>query len=189
MLLETIRCEGALPLHLSYHQLRLDATCQSLGISRTYDLESLIIPPDEGVYRCRFLYDATAASIEFHPYVQRTFSSLKLINGDAVDYPFKYADRSDLDRLFEQREGCDDVLIVQDRFLRDTTIANVALHIGGRWMTPERPLLGGTTRARLIDEGFLLPAALRVEDIAKADKIALINAMMGFVEVEHGIIF
>jgi 4-amino-4-deoxychorismate lyase len=189
VLLETIRCEGAQPLHLSYHQRRLDATCQSLGISRSYDLESLVIPPDEGLYRCRFLYDATASSIEFHPYVQRTFSSLKLVNADAFDYPFKYADRSGLDHLFQQREGCDDVLILQDRYLKDTTIANVALRIGGIWMTPEQPLLGGTTRARLIDEGFLIPAALRVEDIAKADKVALMNAMMGFVEVEHGIIF
>lgn len=189
MLLETIRCEDGLPLHLSYHQLRLNTTCESLGISRSYDLKSLVIPPDEGLYRCRFLYDAAAASIEFHPYVQRTFSSLKLIDADAVDYAFKYADRSSLDRLFQQRGECDDVLIVQDGYLRDTTIANVALYIEGRWMTPKQPLLGGTTRARLIDEGLLLPVALRVEDIAKADKVALMNAMMGFVEVEHGIIF
>ncbi|HEX5330706.1 aminotransferase class IV, partial [Sulfuricurvum sp.] len=72
--------------------------------------------------------------------------------------------------------------------LRDTTIANIALLIEGRWFTPESPLLEGTTRARLIEEGFLTAASLTPKDIEKATKIALMNAMVGFVEVENGII-
>lgn len=188
MLLETIRCEGGGALHLPYHQHRLDTTLQSLGIEASYDLSALISPPDERVYRCRFLYDAASASIEFHPYALRTFRSLRLIHADTLEYPFKYAERSSLDKLFEERKECDDILIAQKGLLRDTTIANIALFIGGKWFTPAQPLLEGTTRARLIEQGFLIPAELNVEDIAKADKIALMNAMMGFVEVENGII-
>jgi 4-amino-4-deoxychorismate lyase len=55
-------------------------------------------------------------------------------------------------------------------------------------LTPSTPLLEGTTRARLLDEGFLSAACLTPKDIQKADKIAIMNAMVGFVEVENGII-
>ncbi|MGD9715481.1 MAG: aminotransferase class IV family protein [Sulfuricurvum sp.] len=188
MLLETLRCEEGIPLHLPYHQQRMERSLRALGSECRYRLEALIAPPAEGIYRCRVLYDAESIRIEYHPYVPRVVSSLKIIRADDLDYRLKYADRSRLNELFEQRGECDDVLIVRNGFLTDTTIANVALRIGGRWLTPEAPLLEGTTRARLIEEGFVTPAPLRPDDIAKSDKTALMNVMMGFVEVENGII-
>lgn len=188
MLLETIRCEKGEPLHLSYHQKRLDHACRTLDIRKKYDLNALITPPDEKVYRCRFLYDGEGYSIEFHPYFQKKIASLKLIACDTLDYPLKYANRERLTLLFEQREACEDVLIVKNNLLCDTTIANIALYINGKWLTPEFPLLAGTTRERLLDEKFLLPAPLTPEDIVRASKVALMNAMIGFIEVENGII-
>jgi 4-amino-4-deoxychorismate lyase len=188
ILLETLRCEDGRLLHVPYHQRRLDEALRLLGIGKSYDLLSLVLPPEQGLWRCRFLYGADGYEVRFHPYTPRTFSSLKLIRTDELDYSHKYADRSALERLFGQRGACDDVLIVRNGFVTDTTIANVALFIDGQWLTPQRPLLQGTARARLIDEGFLCPASLREEDIAKAQRVALMNAMMGFVEVENGII-
>ena len=188
MLLETIRCERGRALHLAYHQLRLDKSLRSLGIETTYDLSNLITPPDSKLYRCRFLYDANGYGIEFHPYVPKQITSLKLITCDTLEYPLKYADREQLNTLFEKREGGDDVLIVKNNLLADTTIANIALYIEGQWITPEFPLLTGTTRARLLDEGFLISAPLTPADIAKATKVGIMNAMVGFIEVENGII-
>ncbi len=188
MLLETIRCENGVALYLPYHQARLNQSLRTLNTTQTYDLQSLIIPPIGGIYRCRFLYNATKFSIEFHPYVPRTLSSLKLIYDDTIVYPFKDSNREALNILFEQRGQCDDVLIVKNGLLSDTTIANIALEINGKWLTPDTPLLMGTTRARLIKEGVLTPAPLCPEDIAKATKLALMNAMVGFIEVENGII-
>ena len=188
MLLETIRCEEGLPLHLSYHQKRLESSLQSLGIDKNYELKILITPPDRGLYRCRFLYDANHYSIEFIPYTPKKISSLKLIHADTIEYPLKYAQRENLNNLYEKREDCDDVLIVKNGLLTDTTIANIAFFIDGKWLTPDIPLLKGTTRARMIEKGGVYPVSLRVSDIAKATKIALMNAMMGFIEVESGII-
>lgn len=188
MLLETIRCEHGQALHLPYHQQRLDATLQALGIRAAFDLQALMIPPEEGIFRCRFLYGAEGFTIEYHPYAPRTFRSLRIVHADTLDYRHKYADRSGLNALFEQRGACDDVLIVRGGMLCDTTIANIALLIGEQWLTPEEPLLMGTTRARLIDEGVLTPAPLRVGDICRARKVAVMNTMMGLVEVENGII-
>lgn len=153
-----------------------------------FDLDELIIPPSTGLYRCRFLYDATDYHIEFHPYTPRQIASLRLVYDNTVHYPLKYTHREQLNSLFICREECDDVLIVKDGVLKDTTIANIALLIEGQWFTPQLPLLPGTTRARLLDEGFLLPAVLTPSDIPKAHKIAIMNAMMGFVEIENGII-
>lgn len=187
-LLETLRCEGGHPLHLSYHQQRLDETLETLGIPLSFDLSSLIVPPGEGVWRCRFLYGSQGYDIEFHPYTPRPMKRLRLVQADTLAYPFKYADRNALDLLYAQRRECDDVLIVRNGLLTDTTIANIALLIEGAWLTPQKPLLRGTTRERLLEEGFLRAAPLTTEDIAKARGIAVMNAMLGFVEVENGII-
>lgn len=188
MLLETIRCISGGAQHLSYHQQRLNASLHALGIEKTYNLQALITPPTEGVYRCRFLYDKNGYEIEFHPYTPKPITSLKRIDTEALEYPLKYSNREVLNALFAQRDGCDDVLIVKNGFLTDTTIANIALFIEGEWLTPDTPLLEGTTRARLIDEGFLATATLTPNDIARSYKVALMNAMIGFVEVESGII-
>lgn len=188
MLLETLRCENARLLHCSYHQERLEKSLRSLGIETHYDLRTLIDPPPSGIYRCRFLYDADGYSVEFIPYTQKTISSLKLVIADTLEYSLKYSNRKALDALFDLRNGCDDVLIVKNTLLTDTTIANIALKIDGQWLTPDIPLLRGTTRERLIAEGFLTPHPLTQNDIAKATKIAVMNAMIGFIEVENGII-
>lgn len=189
MFLETILCEEGEARHLPYHQQRLAKTLKDLGISPArYDLESLIIPPEKGQFRCRFLYDASGYTVEFHPYTPRRIASLRAVIDDEIDYRLKALDRSRLDALFALRDGCDDVAIFRNGLLTDTTTANIALYDGTRWLTPETPLLEGTTRARLMDEGILSPARLGLEAIASAHKIAVFNALIGFVEVENGII-
>lgn len=188
LLFETIRCEDGVVSHLSYHQQRLTSSLQCLGSSAHFDLSRLIDPPSSGLYRCRFVYDATDFHIEYHPYTPRLITSLRLVLDDTIHYPLKYTHRDHLNTLFESRGSCDDVLIVKEGTLRDTTIANIALMIDGQWLTPQVPLLRGTTRSRLLDEGFLLPEVLTPDDLHKAQKIAIMNAMVGFVEIENGII-
>lgn len=188
LLFETIRCENGLAAHLNYHQKRLNSSLQCLGSKTHFDLDKLIIPPSNGLYRCRFIYDADSYRIEYHTYALRTISSLRLIIDDTLHYPLKYTHRNELNALFERRDNCDDVLIVKNGILKDTTIANIALYIEGQWLTPRQPLLYGTTRERLLDEGFLVSAVLTPDDIPKAQKIAIMNAMVGFVEIENGII-
>jgi 4-amino-4-deoxychorismate lyase len=188
MLLETILCTDGIAQNLRYHQYRLDRSLRQLGFSRSFDLNSLIIPPKEGMYRCRFVYQGFDYAIEYIPYCPKPISSLQLVNDDSIEYPLKYSDRTHLNALFEQRKKSDDVLIIKNGLLTDTTIANVALLINGQWVTPKSPLLEGTTRARLIEMKFLTVAPLTQYDIHKAKKVAVLNAMIGFVEVENGII-
>ncbi len=188
MVFETICCIDGAAQHLAYHQARLDHALQTLGADEKIDLASSITPPLEGMYRCRFVWNPHNITIEFIPYTPRSVTSLKLVYDDTIEYSLKYSDRKHLNTLFDFRGECDDVLIVKNSLLSDTTIANVALKIDGQWYTPESPLLEGTTRARLLEEGFLLTAPLSPSDLANASSIAIMNAMVGFLEVENGII-
>lgn len=186
--LETIRCDAGVAHHLSYHQQRLDATLKKCGIKGHYPLKKLINPPDTSLYRCRFVYSSTGYTLEYLPYLPRKISTLRLIHDDTIDYSCKYVDRTHLDALYAQRNGCDDVLIIKNNYITETTIANIALWIDNQWLTPEHPLLHGTTRERLIGEKIITTAPLSMSDLKRAKKMMLMNAMIGCIELENGII-
>ena len=145
-----------------------------------------LIPPqtDEGRIRCRVTYAQDILDIEYFPYRIRPVHTLKLIEGSTADYQYKYADRSALDALFAQRGKADDILIVRNGLLTDTSIANIALWDGLHWYTPAHPLLKGTHRARVLDEGILTERDIPVEEIKQYQKICLSNAMLHFGEME-----
>lgn len=188
LFLETILCDHGIAHNLFYHQKRLNTTLQKFNIKTNYTLSKLILPPDQALYRCRFLYNDSSYTIEYHPYIPKQITSLRLIHDNTLDYSSKYSDRNALNKLFDARDGCDDILIVKNGYLTDTTTANIALYINNQWLTPITPLLEGTTRSRLIDEGKIVPSPLGVSDLLKAQKIALMNAMIGFIEIENGTI-
>lgn len=186
--LETIKAEDGRLFHLSYHQQRMRDALASIGSQRVYPLEALLRPPGHGLWRCRLRYDEQEFDVEYLPYTPRRFDSLQAVIDDDIDYAHKYATRDRLDALFTRRGESDDVVIVKDGFLTDTTIANIALFDGQRWFTPETPLLEGTTRARLLDEGKLTKMPISLEMLSEFKAAAIMNAMLGFVQVKDGII-
>ncbi len=186
--LETIRAEHGRLFHLEYHQKRLNRALLSIGSDVDYRLSELLTPPSSGLYRCRIIYDEYGLTTEYLPYSPRTFHSLQAVIDDGIEYSHKYADRKRLDRLLARRASCDDVVIIKDGLLTDTTIANIAVYDGDQWLTPATPLLPGTTRARLLDEGKLIEADISLESLPRYQATAIMNAMLGFVQVENGII-
>ena len=74
----------------------------------------------------------------------------------------------------------DEIIIEKGGYLTGTTISNIAFYDGERWLTPEHPLLPGTMRAKLLDEGFLHRKEIRKEDLKNYSQIALMNSMIGF---------
>lgn len=166
----------------------MDSSLKQLGYSVHYDLASLIKAPDNKLYRCRVIYDAESCTIEYIPYQKRTIRKLQLVQADELDYALKYADRRSLDALFMQKGDADDILIVKNSLVTDTSIANIAFFDGRRWLTPLHPLLKGTTRARLLDEKKIFEREIHLDDIDKFSHFALLNAMIGFEEIKNGII-
>jgi len=187
-LLETIRCEDGHPFNLNYHQKRMNKSLKTLGFKNSHNLTEHITPPDQKLYRCRIIYDEKNINIEYIPYTKRLISTLQLLQADQLEYTLKYAERNALDTLFKLKGTADDILIVQDRFITDTTIANIAFFDGRDWFTPKQPLLYGTTRARLLDENKIIEADIKPSDLDQYSAFALMNAMIGFNEIKNGII-
>lgn len=179
-LLETIRCEAGQPKHLKYHQQRVDRSSKALlGTESAIDLAALLTPPSRGLFRCRVVYDHEIQQIEYLPYQKKEIRHLCVIPSE-ISYSYKFEDRNTLNELLAAHPDADEIIIEQDGMITDTTIANIALYDGKRWVTPKSPLLKGTVRERLIEEGFLLPIDIKSSEINQYEKVALMNAMIGF---------
>ena len=178
--LETIRAVDGEVFHLPYHQKRYESVLKSLGFNDFENLQEYIKPLETGTYRCRLTYNAHNIEVTYHEYKKREVKSLKLVYDDTIDYSKKSTSREIIDNLFEKKEECDDILIVKNSFVCDTSIANVAFYKDGVWSTPSKPLLAGTTRQRLLDEGKIIEAEIKVDDLKNYSKVALLNAMIDF---------
>lgn len=174
--LETIKIDDLKICNLSYHQKRVDNT---IGAEKL-DLQEIVKPPVEGLLRCRIVYSLQECKVEYIPYIKRNVQVLKAVFSNTIEYDKKYEDRTALDLLFAQREECDDILIIKNGYVTDTSIANIAFYDGEKWLTPAKPLLTGTTRARLLEEKKILSADIKYEELYKFKKLALMNAMIDF---------
>lgn len=180
LFIETIRIEDGKVYNLDYHIERFDRTRAIFWKdSAPIDLRALISPQSlAGVYKCRVVYGKEIEEITYVPYQMRDVSSLRLVVADTVDYTYKSTNRENLNALYAQRKTADDVLIVKDGCLTDTSICNVALYDGKMWCTPSHPLLRGTKRAELLDKKIIVEKDIPQAHLGKYSKIMLFNAMI-----------
>lgn len=127
--------------------------------------------------RCSIHYHQMIISITFKSYIPKEIKAIKLIEA-YPDYAFKYSDRKELDNLLDSREDCDEVLIVRDGVITDTTFSNVVLQKGDELFTPHCPILNGTKRQKLIKEGRISEKEIKVESLKEYNQVYLINAIL-----------
>lgn len=179
--IETIRIQEGELMNLSYHQERFERTRRlELGLSLHPELTQVIQIPDgldQGKFKCRILYGAEIERIEYEPFTRHLVSSLKLVHADHIVYNYKYSDRNGLQELYDRRGACDDILIVKQGCISDSFYANTVFWDGREWFTPDTPLLPGTKRASLLDQGLLRLARIKPENLRNYLKVGLINAM------------
>lgn len=169
--------------NLNYHQKRIDATLRRFWHNEHNDinLQSALshIMPQDGIYKIHIEYNGEGISeITQSEYKIRDIRSLRLVNADDAEYSYKYADRSALMKLQQSRQDSDEVIIVRNGCLTDTSYSNIALHSKHGWFTPDKPLLPGTMRRSLIDQGLLSATEITLGNLNDYDTICLINAMM-----------
>lgn len=184
--LETIKVQnGNAPL-LSYHQKRLNHTFghffpfeKKLDLSDIFSKNEDILATQNAenqVFKCRFLYNEKSYFIELLPYAIKPIESFRLVHvSDDFSYDFKFAKRDLLNNLIVDNQ---EVIIVKNGYLTDTTYANIALKQGEKWYTPSEPLLEGTKRAFLIDHKLIFPKSLHINDLHNFSHIKIFNAMM-----------
>jgi 4-amino-4-deoxychorismate lyase len=181
LLLETLCIKEGKIQNIVYHQARCDRSRKILfGENSTLSLASACTNlPLKGIYKCRVLYGKNIKNIEYTPYKAKKIEMLKIVSRD-VEYTYKYANREVFHKLLTSSPESDEFLIEKEGLLTDTTIANIALFDGTQWWTPRKPLLEGTMRAKLLDEGFLKTKDIPSKEIFSHTKIAIMNAMLGF---------
>jgi 4-amino-4-deoxychorismate lyase len=136
--------------------------------------------PKTGLFKCRIVYEKQLESIEFIPYEPKKIQSLKVVYDNEINYSHKYENRAAIESLFSQRQYCDDVLIVKNGFVTDSSFSNIIFFDGFKWITPHTPLLRGTMRQFLIDAAEIKEQPVAVQDIPSFKTFRLINSMLGF---------
>jgi len=189
LLVETIRVEDGNLINVRYHNERMISSLRDLfNSSREIDLKKLIQVPDfagKGIFKCRIEFDTEIRKIEFIPYMIKPVRSLKLVEDNDIDYRYKFADRNAIERLMEKRGDCDDIIIIKNGYLTDSSYANlVFLNRSGKWLTPSLYLLPGTRRARLLTEGKITETPISVSDLKSYKVVRLINAMIGICDTQ-----
>jgi len=173
---ESIKCEDYDILNLSFHEKRI-----MKSISKNFSLNEYINPPSNELLKCKLVYNEDEIiSIEYTPYIKKKIEVFKFVYENDIIYNKKRLKRDDINNLFEKKELADEIIIVKNSLLTDTSIANIAIFDGSIWLTPKKPLLEGTMRASLLEKQEIFEKDISVEMFKNAKKVALMNAMIGF---------
>ncbi|MGC9151477.1 MAG: aminotransferase class IV [Microbacter sp.] len=179
--IETIRVENKAFLHLELHEERLNRTRRAFfGNVPFINLKELIQLPEslnQSIYKCRIVYGSSIELVTFEPYMIKKIDSLQLIMDDAIDYSFKYEDRSRLNQHLKHTTA-DDIIVVKNGFITDTSFSNITFFDGRKWLTPTTYLLNGTQRSRLLQQNAMIEAEIRPSDLKHFKFVKLINAML-----------
>lgn len=187
VLLETIRIFNGSFTLLPFHLDRMKKSCRELYGQNPPDpqLSNHDIPSEfrNGTVKCRITYSTEIHRIEFEHYETRRIHTLKTVRDDSIDYHLKYADRTRLDSLRSLKGGADEIIIVRNGLVTDTSFSNILCICGEKFLTPARPLLEGVMRRYLIENGLAMeaditPEMLRPDNKKGIEGIILINSML-----------
>lgn len=107
----------------------------------------------------------------------------EMVDPDQIWLFHKTTRRAVYDSAAARHPDADDVVLVnRDGFATETTRANLAAKLDGRWVTP--PLghgcLPGVLREELLQDGTLREQAITVEQLAGAHALAVVSSLRGW---------
>ncbi len=181
--------------NLGDHLARLAASAEYFGLSAPVDAEErigkavadltkptrlrLVLHPDGAI-------DVMMSSIEGNdrpPGVQWLCVDSDPIASTDVTLFHKLRDRRRYEERKDRHPEADDVVLVNERDeVTETTMANLAVYLGGRWYTPplDCGLLPGIERARLLRTGQLVEHVIPVEVLRQAEAVATLSSLRGW---------
>ena len=180
MFLETICILDGEVQNIEAHKKRMQETASYYRFvaPELPDIEALLTDGlRESKIKCRVCYHNDITSITFEKYIPRNIQSLKLINM-FPDYAYKFSDRKVMDDLLKLRDGCDEILIIRNGLVTDTSYSNVVFNKDGEYFTPNFPLLNGTKRQKLIKDRVIKEIEIGVDSIKEYKHVWLINALL-----------
>ncbi|WP_101775691.1 aminotransferase class IV family protein [Pasteurella oralis] len=186
-LFETIAITNSKIQNLALHQQRyINSLKQFYGkntlnihdFSEIIQIQTALIQTQHApLIRCRIDYNATELQVQYFAYQRKTYRTFQPVICDEIDYGLKYADRTYLNQLLQQKGDCDEIMIIKQGKVTDCTIGNLIFRQGEVWVTPDTPLFAGTQRAKLLAANKIQQRTILLEDIATFDEVRLINAL------------
>lgn len=189
-LFETICIQDGEIQHLVWHEWRYkNAFYAFYGVKPSHTLlsKNILIPLEyrQGTCKLRVRYNKISKKNEFEKYKLKKIASLKIVHDNTIDYGLKYTNRTQLKSLYKKRGNCDDVLIIKNGLITDSSSSNIVFFDGKNWITPSTPLLKGTARERLINAGMIKERKIPIQDLTAFQSFKLINAMRCFETIER----
>lgn len=186
LLIETICYENGCVQRLELHNERMNRSRFELfQCLDEIDIRDFVHIPEamkDQKIKCRVKYSTDIESVEYELYKMKPVNSLKLVYDNMINYQYKYMDRSELQNLFGLKENSDDILIVKNELISDTSYANIVFRKDWKWFTPSKPLLAGTRREFYIRSGIIVPIEIHPDNLPDFDEARIINAMISIDE-------
>lgn len=197
-LLETLRIEKGIARHGEAHLRRLAVSAGHFGypwdsIAANRALKDLAEAHPNSVRRARILLHADGR-VEAESHEMPELQGPRLVSlapkpllearGEFVRH--KTTRRAHYD-AFSPRPGYFDTLLWNESGeVTEFTRGNVAVKIGGVWLTPPLScgLLPGVGRALAIEAGEIAEGVIRIEDLRRAEAMAFLNSLRGWILVD-----
>ena len=182
-LFETLCIENGKIQNIDLHQARYERSLReyygksAVKIFNLFSLIQLPEPLQNRLVRCRIDYNAETTQIQYFEYHKKIYRTFQPVICDDIKYGLKYSDRSLINTLFARRDVSDEIIIIKNGKATDCSIGNLIFRQGKKWYTPDTPLLRGTQREKLLQEGKIQEITIYQEDIVNFDEIKIINAM------------
>ena len=186
-LFETIAIVNGEIQQLAWHQKRYETSLAKFygkNVAKVHDLARIIQISTaleqtqySPIIRCRVDYNQQTYQVQYFAYQRKTYRTFQPVICDEIEYGLKYADRTDLNQLLQQKGDCDEIMIIKQGKVTDCSIGNLVFRQGEQWFTSDTPLLAGTQRAKLLAENTIQQCTILLEDVADFDEIRLINAL------------
>lgn len=182
-LFETLCIENGKIQNIDLHQARYERSLReyygksAVKIFNLFSLIQLPEPLQNRLVRCRIDYNAETTQLQYFEYHKKIYRTFQPIICDDIKYGLKYSDRSLINTLFARRDVSDEIIIIKNGKATDCSIGNLIFRQGKKWYTPDTPLLRGTQREKLLQEGKIQEITIYQEDIVNFDEIKIINAM------------
>lgn len=181
--IESIKVEDRKIFLLDLHQKRINETFAHFGKEGSLDLGKIFQEmqhDEDGLYKLKITYDLEGKfSKMLIPYAISEISEIQLVENNSYDYSFKFADRKELEKML-QKSRTDEIMIVKNNHITDTSYANILFKKGKDWFTPSTYLLNGVQRQHLLKTKKIKEAEITLQNLKEYSHFQIINAMNDF---------
>ena len=181
---ESIKVEDQQVFLLDLHQKRVDETFASFGedvpsLNLSEIIKAMEIDED-GLYKLRISYDIQRNfKTQLIPYAIPETDDFQLVIDNNLVYGFKSEDRKRFQTL-KEKSPAEEVIIVQNGSVTDTTFSNILFLKNKEWFTPKTYLLNGVMRQDLLQKKKIKETEITLDTLKEYSHFQLINAMNDF---------